>query len=82
MLPVEAVYGLGGVGKTALALEFAHRFASDYELIWWVAAEDPANAATGLAAIGRTAGHRRWTSTRPRRFRPCSTGCGPADGGC
>jgi hypothetical protein len=38
-LVVQALYGLGGVGKTQLATEYAHRFAADYQLVWWIDAE-------------------------------------------
>jgi len=51
VLPVEAVHGLGGVGKTELVTEYAHRYASDYELIWWIDAEQPTTAAAALAQL-------------------------------
>lgn len=45
----HAVYGLGGIGKTALALEFCHRTQETFSLVWWVNAED----ATTVAASYR-----------------------------
>jgi tetratricopeptide (TPR) repeat protein len=48
---VVATHGLGGIGKTQLVLEYAHRHADEYELVWWVVAESPISAASGLAEL-------------------------------
>ena len=37
----QALYGMGGVGKSQLALQYAHQFAADYDLVWWINAEQP-----------------------------------------
>jgi hypothetical protein len=48
---VQALHGRGGVGKTQLALEYAYRFAGEYEYAWWIAAEDPALIPGQLAVL-------------------------------
>jgi len=47
----QAITGLGGVGKTQLAIEYVYRHVSDYGLIWWVGAEVPAKRAADFAAL-------------------------------
>lgn len=46
---VVAIQGLFGVGKTQLAIEYAHRHADEYDLVWWVPCDD-ADAARGAMA--------------------------------
>ena len=47
----QAVYGLGGVGKSELALQHAEACRAEYSLIWWITAEDQAQIQAGLAAL-------------------------------
>ncbi|WP_280525900.1 tetratricopeptide repeat protein [Actinoplanes teichomyceticus] len=48
---VQAVHGLGGVGKSALAAEWARRHRDRYRPVWWIEADTPAGIDAGLAAF-------------------------------
>lgn len=47
----QALYGMGGVGKSELALQYAHRARTRYEAVWWVTAESPQQVEAGLARL-------------------------------
>ena len=46
---VQSVFGMGGVGKTQLALQYTHLYAEDYETIWWINAENKASLQSSVS---------------------------------
>ena len=80
----QAVYGLGGVGKSELALHHAAACRAEYSLIWWITAEDrradpgraggPGRPAVPPGRHGRDHGRGGRVGDRP--------GCRPTTGGC
>ncbi|MEK8109876.1 hypothetical protein NKG94_46460 [Micromonospora sp. M12] len=44
------------MGKTQLAVEYAHRFSGEYEVVWWVASEQPELIAEQFATLAVGAG--------------------------
>lgn len=81
LVPTAALYGMGGVGKTQLALAYAQRYRADYQLGWWVPAETKLGMLTALADLGRSWACRRscrrqsWPSGRRMRLGSDRGGC-------
>jgi tetratricopeptide (TPR) repeat protein len=51
-----ALYGLGGVGKTELARAFAYRLVARYDVVWFIAAEQPAAIHAALQELASRLG--------------------------
>ena len=49
----QTIAGLGGVGKTQLALAYAHQHKGEYELAWWLDGSDGLTIDLGLQTLGR-----------------------------
>ena len=50
-----AIYGMGGVGKTQIAIEYAYRYKKDYNDIYWIRAVDQAALLSGFQELARIA---------------------------
>ena len=76
----QAIHGLGGVGKTQLALEYAYRNTAEYDIVWWIRSEETTTLASDYAALARelklpekdeadqnvvNAAVKRWLETHP-----------------
>jgi tetratricopeptide (TPR) repeat protein len=55
-LAQAAIYGLGGIGKTQTAIEYAHRFGEHYRFVLWVVAEEEAAIRAAYASMARDLG--------------------------
>jgi tetratricopeptide (TPR) repeat protein len=52
----EAIHGMGGVGKTQLAIEYAYRHQSEYDIVWWIPAERPGQIGQSLVELAKRLG--------------------------
>lgn len=59
----RALQGMGGVGKTAVAVEYAYRYRDEYELVWWIPADQPVLVQASLAQLAASLGMPPATAT-------------------
>ncbi|MFI0967587.1 tetratricopeptide repeat protein [Streptomyces sp. NPDC021080] len=63
-IPVVVVHGLGGIGKTELAVQYAQTHRHAYDLAWWIDAAGPGAINAALADIAVRL-NPFWVGTRP-----------------
>ena len=61
---VAVLYGLGGAGKTSVAIEYAHRHLAEVEVCWQFAAQDPAVLAAEFGVLAAQLGARQAADAR------------------
>jgi tetratricopeptide (TPR) repeat protein len=52
----QALHGMGGVGKSQIAIEYVYRHRDEFEVIWWVPSEQPAQILASLIELGKALG--------------------------
>jgi tetratricopeptide (TPR) repeat protein len=57
-----ALHGWGGIGKTQVAMEYAHRFRNAYDVIWWIVCDPATFIDSGLSDLAKELGIRSQTS--------------------
>jgi tetratricopeptide (TPR) repeat protein len=51
-----ALHGMGGIGKTQMAVEYIYRHLHDYDVVWWIQAARPAQIRAGLTELAQHLG--------------------------
>lgn len=56
---ITAVQGMGGIGKTSLAREYAHRYgtAARFDGVWWIDADTPSGVLNGYDELAQRLGN-------------------------
>ena len=49
----HALQGMGGIGKSQIAVEFVYRHAAEYDVVWWIPAENPSEIQASLVKLAQ-----------------------------
>ncbi|WP_275413638.1 FxSxx-COOH system tetratricopeptide repeat protein [Plantactinospora endophytica] len=49
----QALHGMGGVGKSQVAIEYVHQHSGDYDLVWWVPSEQDGQILASLTKLAQ-----------------------------
>jgi tetratricopeptide (TPR) repeat protein len=49
----SALHGMGGIGKTQMAVEYIYQHLPDYDIIWWIQATQQAQIRAGLTELAQ-----------------------------
>ncbi|MET0494427.1 MAG: hypothetical protein ABW000_14990 [Actinoplanes sp.] len=71
-----SLVGMSGVGKSQIVLEYIHRFAAAYDIVWWINADSYDLARSGMEARWAGCSACRCAGTAPTVSRLCGTPCG------
>ncbi|WP_051804663.1 FxSxx-COOH system tetratricopeptide repeat protein [Streptomyces griseus] len=52
----HTLHGMGGVGKSQIAIEYVYRYAAEYDVVWWIPSEQPAMILTALTELAQRLG--------------------------
>ncbi|MCS7475777.1 FxSxx-COOH system tetratricopeptide repeat protein [Umezawaea endophytica] len=52
----EALHGMGGVGKSQTVVEYIYQHASEYDVVWWISAEHPAQITSSFVELAKRLG--------------------------
>jgi hypothetical protein len=47
----QALHGMGGVGKSQMAIEYVHRHRAEYDLVWWIPSEQTSQILSSLTKL-------------------------------
>jgi len=67
-LVTQAISGMGGIGKTQLAVEFAYRYGRFFHGVHWVNAGEPEALGAEVAACGAAMGLPNWPEKQPEQI--------------